>query len=98
MLSNHTRGPWKAKIQTHSVRVESKDGRAVCSFTQQSRSHAEQVANAKLIEVAPDMLHALNEIAAICWHSETQGNPPLSNEDRWRVVNIAREIFGRLRE
>jgi hypothetical protein len=98
MTTKYTRGPWKAKVSIHQVKVEAKDRQAVCSFTQQTRSHEEQVANAKLIALAPDMLQALDEIAKICFHGEAEGNPPLSNADRWRVVNIAREIFGKLRD
>jgi len=42
-----------------------------------------------------DLLMAIRQINHIAWHSEREGSPPLSNSDRWKIVNLCRDAIAK---
>lgn len=70
MKTQHTPGPWRADIRLAQTVVVSERGivadiaRHESSTTEQSYSDEEIAANARLISAAPELLEALEQIAA----------------------------------
>lgn len=63
METKHTKGEWKVSEEPFSLLVTHEINpnhvESICQISQRYKSDSEQLANAKLIAAAPDMLEAL---------------------------------------
>lgn len=73
--TKHTPGPWKVAVSDHRVWVykEALGKHIADTDTTVTMPRAEQIANARLIAAAPDMLEALREIFMECYPNEGGG-------------------------
>ena len=90
----HTPGPWRLEHSSMTGQYVVRMGKAAIVVS----DNADSAANARLIAAAPELLEALRSISAIAFHlGWNEGNrPDLSNEDRWRIVNIYRTALAKV--
>ena len=60
-MSKHTPGPWKVEAERAYIQIVPADNVAICELRRKGNTELE-MANAKLIAAAPDMLAALERI------------------------------------
>lgn len=64
-MSTHTPGPWIPVVADGGALVTAPDGYAVCALPSLVRDPAENLANAELIAMAPDLLRRLVDLASV---------------------------------
>jgi hypothetical protein len=87
MSAKHTPKPWLREgcfvyaLHTWKGRVANRFSAAISGYTSQGGTEAEALANARLIEAAPDLLDALEEIARLPIAGSYPDGPCLERQD-----------------
>lgn len=79
---SHTKGPWVAD-ETEDAFFIGKDAETICIVEKLYKRELEQIANARIIEAAPEMLDLLAEV------SINASMPPCLAKD---VIDLIRKI------
>lgn len=62
-MTTHTQGPWIPVVADGGPLVVAPDGYSICALSCFARPPAENLANAELVAMAPDLLGRLAELA-----------------------------------
>ena len=62
-MTTHTQGPWIPAVADGGTLIIGPDGYAICALPCFARPAAENLANAELVAMAPDLLFRLAELA-----------------------------------
>lgn len=97
MNTQHTPAPWNDGLhyQGH-LAIQSDNGRlvALCGAMARNDEQLENLANARLIAAAPDLLAALREIVAAVESGDVDGYSPSGDWFREACAAIAKTIGG----
>lgn len=85
-MTKHTPGPWhvvEGKLTKSALEVHA-NSRAICELWRRGNAKTE-LANARLIAAAPEMLEALCNFVA--WFNKTYPEPSTHPEHEWNIAN-----------